>query len=154
MAHKTPQKTPKKSPKSPPRRRSSASPHVPVSPTQPRRSFPLNLLLRALSTPPRPPSHHPFLRAFSTPIRRCSEYSPLVRRLCQQGAYNRLPYDNEDFVKKILPCEGCRKTGTTTQNIVFKQGHAGEWVRVVCGRLLIHSDSVANPSAPVLQRKL
>ena len=154
MARKTPQKTPKKSPKSPGRRSSTSPQHVPVSPTQPRHSFPLNFLLRALSTPPRPPSHHPFLRAFSTPIRRCSEYSLLVRRLCQQGAYDRLPYDNKDFVKKILPCEGCRKTGTMTQNIVFKQGHAGEWVRVVRGRLLIRSDSIANPSALVLQRKL
>ena len=140
MARKPPKKTPQKSSESPPRRRSSASSqHVSVPPT-PRRSVPLNFILRALSTPPRPPSHHPFLRAFSTPIRRRSEYSPLVQRLCQQGAYDRLPYDNDDFVKKILPCEGCQKTGTITQNIVFKQGHAGEWVRVVCGWFLSYFD--------------
>ena len=138
MARNPPKKTLQRSPKSPPRRRSSASPqHVPVPPT-PRRSVPLNFLLRALSTPPRPPSHHPFLRAFSTPIRRRSEYSPLVRRLCQQGAYDRLPYDNNDFVKKVLPCEGCQQTGMMTQNIAFKQGHAGEWVRAVRAPFLSH----------------
>ncbi|KAI1789692.1 hypothetical protein LXA43DRAFT_1062650 [Ganoderma leucocontextum] len=64
------------------------------------------------------------------PLRRRSEYSPLVRRLCQQGAYEWVPYDNDDFVKKILPCKGCQKAGRMTQNIAFKQGHAGEWVRV------------------------
>ncbi|KAI1785589.1 hypothetical protein LXA43DRAFT_1100057 [Ganoderma leucocontextum] len=123
-------KPPKKAFKSARRRRSSATPQPLLVPPTPRRSPPLNLLLHALSTPPRPPSHHPFLRAFSTPLCRRSEYSPLVRRLCQQGAYERLPYDNDDLVKKILPCKGCQKTGRLTQNIAFKQGHAGEWVRV------------------------
>ncbi|KAI1785021.1 hypothetical protein LXA43DRAFT_1100758 [Ganoderma leucocontextum] len=130
MTRKPPKKSPKKSSKSPPRRRSSATPQLAPVPLTPRRSYPLNFLLRALSTPPRPPSHHPFLRAFSMPLRRRSEYSPLVRRLCQQGAYERVPYDNDDFVKKVLPCKGCQKAGRMTQNIAFKQGHAGEWVRV------------------------
>ncbi|KAI1789502.1 hypothetical protein LXA43DRAFT_1096243 [Ganoderma leucocontextum] len=130
MTPKPPKKSPKKSSKSPPRRRSSATPQPAPIPHTPRHSIPLNFLLRALSTPPRPPSHHPFLRAFSTPLRRRSEYSPLVRRLCQQGAYERVPYDNDDFAKKILPCNRCQNAGRMTQNIAFKQGHAGEWVRV------------------------
>ena len=102
----------------------------PVSST-PRRSFPLNPVLRSLSTPLRTRSRYPLLRALSTPIRRRSEYHPLVRRLCQEGAYERLPYDNDLYVAKTLRCERCHKMGTFTQNIAFKQGHAGEWVRAV-----------------------
>ena len=133
-----PRKPRKTSPEPPRRRRSSPSiepEHEPErrepDPSTPRRSFPLNSILRALSTPLRPPSHHPFLRAFSTPSCRRSEYSPPVRRLCQQGAYERLPFDNDLYVKRKLACSRCGKTGTLTQNLVFKQGHAGEWVRVV-----------------------
>lgn len=120
----------KDTPKTPSSRHASPKP----ASSTPRRPFPSNPGLRFLSTPLRTRSYHPVLRAFSTPIRRRSEYHPLVRRLCQEGAYERLPYDNDLYVAKTLRCERCVKTGTFTQNIAFKQGHAGEWVRAVCIR--------------------
>lgn len=115
----------KDTPKTP---RSRCASPKPVSDHRP---LPPNLILRSLSTPIRTRSYHFLLRALSTPIPRRSEYHPLVRRLRQEGAYERLPYDNDLYVAKALCCGRCLKTGTFTQNIAFRQGLAGGWVRAV-----------------------
>ena len=74
------------------------------------------------------------LLGFSTPQPKKSAYTPEVRALCQQGAFDRKPYDS--MTTQSRNCPQCGGVGTVIERLAFRQGRAGEWYRCVRASLV------------------